>query len=205
MTRLVLVRHGQVEGIKPSRFRGRRDVPLNGLGVREAALTAARVARGWRVARIVGSPMLRCRQTAAEIATATGVGVEVDERLTDMDYGAWTWKTDEEARASDPAAYQLWVSRPDEIRPGGGESLQELAARSAEAIDAVVAPHSTDEVVIVTHDSVVRVVVLGLLGLSLSAYRRLDPSPCGISEAEAGEAPPRLLRFNETGHLDPTR
>ena len=36
MSRLVLVRHGHVEGISPERFRGRRDVDLSELGVRQA-------------------------------------------------------------------------------------------------------------------------------------------------------------------------
>jgi len=122
-----------------------------------------------------------------------------------MDYGAWTWKTDEEARASDPAAYALWISKPDQARPGGGESLAELAARSAAALAAIAAERPADAVVIVTHDSVVRALMLELLGMPLSAYRRLDPTPCGVSEAEIGETPPLLMRFNETGHLEGPR
>ncbi len=41
MTRLVLVRHGHVDGIKPERFRGRMDLPLTAEGGRQAHATAA--------------------------------------------------------------------------------------------------------------------------------------------------------------------
>ncbi len=57
MTRIVLVRHGDVEGISPERFRGRTDVPLTALGLRQADRVAARIAGGWRPAAIYTSPM----------------------------------------------------------------------------------------------------------------------------------------------------
>ena len=36
MTRLLVVRHGHVEGMSPERFRGRRDVDLSDVGARQA-------------------------------------------------------------------------------------------------------------------------------------------------------------------------
>ncbi len=40
MTKLILVRHGHVEGISPERLRGRAELPLTELGRREAQITA---------------------------------------------------------------------------------------------------------------------------------------------------------------------
>jgi phosphoserine phosphatase len=69
-TRIILVRHGHVEGILPERFRGRRDVDLSELGVRQAQATAQRIAGQWTPAIVYTSPLKRCVQTAAAIATA---------------------------------------------------------------------------------------------------------------------------------------
>lgn len=67
MTRIVLVRHGHVEGIDPPRFRGRMELPLTELGLRQAELTAERIASHWRPVAIYTSPMQRCVQTAGPI------------------------------------------------------------------------------------------------------------------------------------------
>ena len=47
MTKLILVRHGHVEGITPERFRGRAALPLTEQGRREAEMTAAYIAASW--------------------------------------------------------------------------------------------------------------------------------------------------------------
>jgi len=44
MTRLVLVRHGHVEGIDPKRIRGRADIPLTPEGLRQARAAVAYIA-----------------------------------------------------------------------------------------------------------------------------------------------------------------
>jgi probable phosphoglycerate mutase len=44
VTKILLVRHGHVEGITPERFRGRADLPLTSLGQAEAQAVAKRIA-----------------------------------------------------------------------------------------------------------------------------------------------------------------
>jgi probable phosphoglycerate mutase len=102
MTRILMVRHGHVEGIEPPRFRGRRELPLTELGQRQAAATAARIAAGAPVAAVWTSPVQRCVATGRAIAEATGAKAHVVGALNDLDYGDWTWLTHEAARAADP-------------------------------------------------------------------------------------------------------
>jgi hypothetical protein len=47
MTKVILTRHGHVEGISPERFRGRTDLPLTELGQAQAKAVATRIARAW--------------------------------------------------------------------------------------------------------------------------------------------------------------
>ena len=66
MTKLILVRHGHVEGISPERFRGRAELPLTETGHREADATAKRIAASWRPAAIYTSPLGRSVETGAQ-------------------------------------------------------------------------------------------------------------------------------------------
>jgi phosphoserine phosphatase len=52
VTKILLIRHGHVEGIEPERFRGRAPLALTALGRAEAAAAARRIARTWKPSRI---------------------------------------------------------------------------------------------------------------------------------------------------------
>jgi broad specificity phosphatase PhoE len=67
MTKILLVRHGHVEGISPKRFRGRADLPLTEEGRRPAEAMARRIHATWRPAAVYASPLSRSRDTAAAI------------------------------------------------------------------------------------------------------------------------------------------
>jgi probable phosphoglycerate mutase len=113
MTKLILVRHGHVEGISPERFRGRADLPLTETGRREAEATAKYIAASWRPAAIYTSPMGRCVDTGAAIGKALGLTPSVVLRLNDIDYGDWQGLTRDEAHARWPAEIDLWYAHPD--------------------------------------------------------------------------------------------
>jgi phosphoserine phosphatase len=103
MARLILMRHGHVEGIHPPRFRGRRDVDLSEHGADQAQRTAERIARSWHPSVIYTSPLRRCVQTGgAAIASATGARTEVLDDLNDLRYGEWEWRTHAEVQAKWP-------------------------------------------------------------------------------------------------------
>jgi len=202
MTKIILVRHGHVEGIDPPRFRGRTELPLTDLGVRQARLTAERIERGWKPAAVYTSPMGRCVSTAEAIGLATGAPLRLLEDLNDLDYGAWQWRTYADVKAQAPKLFACWFSAPHLVGFPDGDSLQDLAARAADALRLVIERHPERIVVMVGHDSVNRALLLQLLDQPLSAYWRLAQDPCGISEIDLVEAQPRVRRINETLHLD---
>ena len=81
------------------------------------------------------------------------------------------------------------------------ESLQDLVGRSADALRFVREQHKDDTVVLVTHDSVNRASLLLLLDQPLSAYWRLEQSPCALNEITLTSARIRVERVNDTCHL----
>jgi len=202
MTKILLTRHGHVEGIKPERFRGREPLQLTERGRREATAIAERIAGAWRPSKIYTSPMGRCVATGAAIASACGVAAEVCDDLNDIDYGAWQFKTFAHAKEDDPSLFAAWFATPHLVRFPNGESLQDLAARSANALRFVLARHSDDTIVLVGHDSVNRVLLLQFLDLPLSAYRRVAQDPCCLNEIDIHGEKICIVRLNETRHLD---
>jgi broad specificity phosphatase PhoE len=204
MTRILLTRHGHVDGIRPARFRGRAELSLTEHGLAQADALAGRIARHWKPAAVYTSPLQRCVVTGGKIATACGITASVHEGLGDIDYGAWQMRTHEEVEAQTPEAYHLWRSAPHLVRFPGGESLQNVVARTADALRMMLARHATDTVVLVGHDSVNRALLLQLLDQPLSAYWRLSQAPCTLNEIEVfatGEV--RISCINDTSHLAP--
>ena len=134
MTKIILTRHGHVEGIEPERFRGRIDVPLTELGRAQARAVAAGIAEIWKPAIVYTSPMSRCVATGQEIAWACGIASEVLEDLNDLDYGRWHWQTHDEVRATWPDLLATWYATPHLLRFPDGDSLQDLVARTADAL-----------------------------------------------------------------------
>ena len=201
-TCLLLARHGDIEGISPPRFRGRANPSLSPEGERQASLLASRLCQRWTVERLFTSPLERCRATAQPFNMQAGLASEPLAVLNDIDYGAWTWRTHEEVRNSEPEAFTAWRSSPELTRFPEGESLQDLLGRAADALRLVLARHAGATVLFVTHDSVVRALTLQLTGLPLSFYHQLTISPCSISEVMIEGDRPRLVRVNETAHLD---
>ena len=204
MTKILLVRHGNVEGITPERFRGRQPLPLTARGRAEAQAVAKRVAGGWRPHKIYTSPLGRCVETGAAIAKACGAPTEVCDDLTDIDYGAWQFKTFDEARAADPALFTAWFATPHLVRFPSGESLQDLVARASNILRPVLSRHPDETIVLVGHDSINRALILQLIDLPLSAYWRIAQTPCCLNEIDVSDGKICAQRINETGHLEPS-
>jgi probable phosphoglycerate mutase len=202
MTKIILTRHGHVEGIKPERFRGRAPLELTKRGAAEAEALAQRIAGTWRPAQIYTSPMSRCIATAAAIARATGIAARTCEDLNDIDYGAWQFKTFPDAKASDPALFAAWFASPHLVRFPNGESLQDLVARTSNALRTVLARHPDEIVVLVGHDSVNRAVLLQVLDQPLSAYWRAAQDPCCLNEIDVTGGNICVRSINATQHLE---
>jgi len=110
VTKLLLTRHGHVEGIKPARFRGRAELALTPTGLAQAAALAKRIAAQWKPVTIYTSGLQRCVVTGAKIGEACGVKSSVLDGLMDLDYGAWQMRTHDEVKAEAPDAFRLWLA-----------------------------------------------------------------------------------------------
>lgn len=160
--RLVVQRHGQTEWNRRRRMQGQTDVPLNELGVEQAA-AAAPVLAAFAPARIVSSDLRRAAATARAVADTAGVEVTFDARLREIAYGQWEGLTREQIG---PEALARVNASAENVRGVDGETLVAAAARTAEVFAEVVdAAADGETVLVVTHGTVARAGMQLLLGI----------------------------------------
>jgi broad specificity phosphatase PhoE len=199
-TRLLLLRHGQTELSVHRRYSGRGDPELTALGHAQSAGAAARLAALPDVAAVLTSPLRRARQTAAAVAEATGAPLQVRDRLTETDFGAWEGLTFAEARERDPELHGRWLGAED-VAPPGGESFVDVGRRVLAELAEVVAAYPAATVVLVSHVTPIKMLLReALLGGPGILYRlHLDLASLSVVEFYPdGNASVRLV--NDTGH-----
>jgi broad specificity phosphatase PhoE len=184
MTKMLLVRHGHVEGIQPLRFRGRAELHLTPRGLAEADAVAQWIASAWQPSALYTSPMARCVATGEAIAKACRIEARILKELNDIDYGDWQFRSYDEIREAHPKLFDAWFATPHLFRFPSGESLQELVARTSDAVRFTISHHPDETVVLVGHDSVNRALLLQLLDQPLSSFWRLTQHPCCINEID---------------------
>ena len=153
---LYYVRHGETDLNRQGRLQGRRDIPLNAHGRRQAAecgvLLRDLFARDHRQAqdlKYVSSPLKRARETMEILRATLGLQAhdyEIDARLIEIAYGEWEGLTLREIEMRDAGVLSARERDKWDFAPPGGESYRELANRidswyKSLTADTVVAAH----------------------------------------------------------------
>ena len=189
------VRHGETALNRDGRLQGRVDSELSEKGREQAARLATRFA-STAVTRLIASPLLRARQTAAAIAEACGVDVEIDERLIELDYGDWDGRPLAEMRPTRDAAS---FADPN-FSPPGGESLVDVSARVASFCAERL--FADERVLAVSHVSPIKAAVAWALRVDERATLRMQLGLASITNIGARpDGSGYLVSFNETAHL----
>jgi ribonuclease H / adenosylcobalamin/alpha-ribazole phosphatase len=206
-TRLVLLRHGQTAASVQNRYSGRGDPELTALGQDQAARAAARLAAPTAgglapdgIAAVLSSPLRRARQTAAAVADALGVPLEVRDGLIETNFGGWEGLTFGEAAERDPDLHARWLGN-EQVAPPGGESFAAVGARLAQERAAILAAYPGSTVVVVTHVTPIKLLLRDALASGPEILYRLHLDLASLSVADFypdGGASVRLV--NDIGH-----
>jgi broad specificity phosphatase PhoE len=191
---IAFVRHGQTELNRSARLQGRIDAALSDLGVEQAAALGHGFA-SQPVTRVLTSPLQRARSTAAPIAAAHDLAVEVDDRLIELDYGDWDGRPLASVSAAEWAA---WRTDP-EFAPPGGERLSDVTGRVA-AFCAEVFEHHGDELVIaVSHVSPIKAAVCTALRVDERVTWQMQLSVAAVTTiGRRPDGSAYLSGFNDT-------
>ncbi|MET9706921.1 histidine phosphatase family protein [Streptomyces griseus] len=173
-TRLLLVRHGETEWHAENRYAGVTDIALTPRGVAQAADLGAWAARS-RVDAVACSPLGRARLTAAPAAAALGVAADVREGLREVDFGWGEGRTVEEMAEEDPEAVRRFREDAESGAFPGSEPVALAAARATGSLRDLARRHQRGTILVVAHNTLLRIALCELLGLPLGRYRRVFP------------------------------
>jgi len=217
--RIVLVRHGLSSYNLERRIQGRDDLSsLTPQGEIQARRTGEALA-DLPVAAVYTSPLRRATATASALITALKQPLHAlpHEDLLEIDLAPWSGLLREEVRQRHPREERLWREAPETLllqRPDGSayNPVQELLVQADRFKAALLADHgealATGErtVLVVAHNAILRCLLLSLLQLPASGFRRLRVDNCSLSVLNLnrnpdGELAVQVESLNATAHL----
>jgi probable phosphoglycerate mutase len=198
VTEVLLIRHAQMP-----ESNAWQDMPLTETGEAQAALLAGYLARNLPLAAVYTSPLLRTRQTAAPIAAAQGLALEVIDGLREVEsylpagvslrdhLGEEAWRKLQD---------ELVRERRWEVRGGLGESGAALRMRAMAAVETAVSRHRGERIALVSHGPVINALVASVTGSPLDML--FQPRLTSISLLLAHDGGYSLSVLNATPHFE---
>jgi probable phosphoglycerate mutase len=207
--RLLLVRHGETEWNRVSRFQGGIDVPLNENGRRQAQ-QAAEFLKDVPIDFAISSPMLRPKETAEIILKShPTVELERQETLKEINHGLWEGKLESEIKQEYADLLRQWQVAPETVQMPQGENLQQVWDRAIASWNAIItsATLSSTELktgLVVAHDAINKVILCHVLGLQAESFwciKQGNGAVTVIDYPHGLEKAPILQAMNITTHL----
>ncbi len=199
---VLLLRHGRstanTAGVLAGRSAG---VELDDKGREQSEQVVIRLS-ALPVVAVVASPMTRCQQTVAPLAAARALDVLTEERLAEVDYGAWTGRA-----IKDLGKEPLWSvvqQHPSAAVFPDGEGLAAVQLRAVTAVREhdlrLATTHGHDVLwVACTHGDVIKSILADALGSHLDSFQRIVADPCSVSAVRYSPTRPFVMRTNDTG------
>ncbi len=166
-------------------------------GREQAERAARRIAELARVDAVYASPLERARQTAAPIAAARGLKVQVDRGLLECDFGDWTGA--ELKRLMKLPEWGTVQRAPSTFTFPNGESFTAMQNRMVGAIDRLRSRHPGGVIVLVSHADPIKAAVAHAMGTHIDLFQRIVIGTCSVSAITYGTGAPIVLTVNSTG------
>ena len=174
-TTIHLIRHGEVEGSQ--RYNGHRDVALTPLGVDQYHQLKPRLDVD-RISACYTSDLSRTVRGGEILGSYLGVEPVKVRELRELNCGEWQGLSLAEVQSSRPDEWAARLADLVNFRAPGGESLADLAARVRPAIAEIVARHRGEEVLVVAHGGVNRVILMDAIGAPVGSMFSIEQHYC---------------------------
>jgi len=201
-TTILLVRHGQTESNVTGYFMGWSDEDINERGYAQVNSLASRLA-DYPIASVYTSPLKRTYSTASILAKPHNLKLEVLDDLIEIKLGDWQGLHMDEISRRWPELWKQSRIDPSEVTMPNGESFRQVTERAVRAFERIVADNQGKQALIVSHEAVIKVIIVHALGATNSIYRRFELSNASLSIIRVGDdGKTRLITLNDTSHLD---
>lgn len=199
------VRHGKsIFNSGKERYSGITDCDLTEKGIEQARATGLYF-KDEKIQSIYTSPMKRAVATAEQIQSFTAAKIHTDPRLREISYGEWEGLTRNEIHRNRYDEYAAYEKDPVRNLPPGGESPRQVLKQVKsfwKYLCLLNKNHDLSPVVIVTHNTAVRILLGHLSGTSLGKYRQRKIDNCSITKISIDVEKNTIILFeNYTKHL----
>jgi len=174
-TRIHLIRHGQVAGYDQPRYNGQTDVALTDVGLEQYHRLKDMLADK-AISACYTSDLSRCAIGADIICGQFGIEPVRRSELRELNIGIWEGMTWQEITERWPEEWRARLADLVNYRVPEGENLLDVNARVMPVIAEIVERHQGQEILVVGHGGVNRVVLLNAIGAPLAAMFNIEQS-----------------------------
>jgi probable phosphoglycerate mutase len=199
-TTVLLIRHPESAWNHRGIYQGQKDIALSPLGRAQAELVAVRLSRE-PIAGVVCSPLKRARTLAQAIARYHHLAPAPDNRLTEISHGAWEGLHRDVVERQFPELYRAWNAHPHDVTFPDGESLFDVHERAIAAVTELLGRPEGDTWVVVTHDTVCRLVVAAAQEQPVVGFSAVALENAGITTLVGPTLIGSVHHINDVEHL----
>ena len=195
-TRLLLIRHGEVEARYQNKFGGWIDMNLSPNGRRQAKILADYLRRK-PLDAIYASPMKRVQQTLAPTLKLNGHSQVILDGLREIDFGDWTGLGWREVEERFKFQSHQWLDQIEHHGVPNGESGRMFRTRVEPCLNQIIKSHPGKSVAVFCHGGVIRMMLAILLKLPLPKTNHFEIEYASVTQVALHEhmAEIELLNF----------
>lgn len=172
-TRVYLMRHGEVVNDGQKRYNGHIDVDITQKGYEQMHRLAGLLS-GKTVTAVYCSDLIRSVKGADIISKSLGLTYTAVRELRERSVGVWEGLTAEEIKIRYPEEYKKWKADLLTYRPPSGECLLDVKNRILPVYKDKVSSHLGQEIAMMLHGGLNRIILADALGLDLMNLFRID-------------------------------
>ncbi|WP_294429674.1 histidine phosphatase family protein [uncultured Treponema sp.] len=179
---LYIMRHGRTDWNNLKKLQGRTDIPLNDEG-RQMADDARTEYKDVHFDVCYCSPLVRARETAQILLRDREIPIIIDNRLIEMSFGVFEG-VEKAYENRDCQMFAFFTDPEHYIAPEGGESFEELFARTGNFLKEVVEPDLTagKDVLIVGHGAMNSSIICQVKNIPLAQFWEAGIENCKLKQ-----------------------
>ena len=149
-----------------------------------------------RLAAVYTSNLSRAVKSAEIIARPYKFKPVQMKELRERSFGIWEGMSFTEIKERYPEEFSAWAGNPLKYSPIEGESTVEVEKRVMKAVNRILKKHKGDEIAIVSHGGVSRIILCRLLGIPLENIFRIEQDYAAVNIIEFWDKYPVVKLIN---------
>lgn len=149
-----------------------------------------------RLSAVYASDLQRASRSAEIFASEFELRPIIVPGLRERHFGVWEGMTFEEIRTRYPREFTAWARDPLAHAPVGGEETASALRRVMPEIEAIIERHCGEQVAVISHGGVIRLILCHYLGAPLSNIFRIEQDYAAINIIEFWKSYPLVKLIN---------